>query len=88
LQLNIDQYWTEREIPKHAHPLPFDLSFPALRFDLIAQSMGVDSVRVEKEEEIGPAIERMLADDRPFLIDLVLEGDHKEDSWIKTNCSH
>jgi benzoylformate decarboxylase len=50
--------------------------------------MGVDSVRVEKEEEIGPAIERMLADDRPFLIDLVLEGDHKEDSWIKTNCSH
>lgn len=86
LQLNIDQYWKERDIPKHDHPLPFNLSFPALRFDLIAQSMGVDAVRVEKEEEIGPAIERMLADDKPFLIDLVLAGDHKEE-WVKTNCS-
>lgn len=86
LQLNLDQYWKERDIPKHDHPLPFDLSFPALRFDAIAQAMGVDAVRVEKEEEILPAIERMLADDKPFLIDLVLEGDHKE-AWVKTNCS-
>ncbi|WAC14465.1 thiamine pyrophosphate-binding protein [Dyadobacter pollutisoli] len=87
LQLNIDQYWQEREIPKHDHPLPFDLSYPAIRFDLLAQSMGVDAVRVEKEEDILPAIERMLADDKPFLIDLVLEGDHRSD-WVKVNCSH
>ncbi|MCF2494648.1 thiamine pyrophosphate-binding protein [Dyadobacter chenhuakuii] len=86
LQLNIDQYWQEREIPKHDHPLPFDLSYPAIRFDILAQSMGVEAVRVEKEEEILPAIERMLADDKPFLIDLVLEGSHKSD-WVKTNCS-
>ena len=86
LQLNIDVYWKEREIPKHDHPLSFDLSYPAIRFDLLAQSMGVDSVRVEKEEDIAPAIERMLADDKPFLIDLVLQGDHKSD-WVKTNCS-
>ncbi|REA64210.1 thiamine pyrophosphate-binding protein [Dyadobacter luteus] len=86
LQLNIDVYWQEREIPKHDHPLSFDLSYPAIRFDLLAQSMGVDAVRVEKEEEIAPAIERMLADDKPFLIDLVLQGDHKAD-WVKTNCS-
>jgi thiamine pyrophosphate-dependent acetolactate synthase large subunit-like protein len=87
LQLNIDQYWQEREIPKHDHPLPFDLSYPAIRFDLLAKSMGVDAVRVEKEEDILPAIERMLADDKPFLIDLVLEGDHRSD-WVKVNCSH
>jgi thiamine pyrophosphate-dependent acetolactate synthase large subunit-like protein len=87
LQLNIDQYWQEREIDKHSFPLPFDLSYPAIRFDLMAQSMGVDSVRVEKEEDILPAIERMLADDKPFLIDLVLEGDHRSD-WVKVNCSH
>lgn len=86
LQLNIDVYWQEREIPKHDHPLSFDLSYPAIRFDLLAQSMGVDAVRVEKEEEIASAIERMLADDKPFLIDLVLQGDHKAD-WVKTNCS-
>ena len=86
LQLNIDVYWQERAIPRHDHPLSFDLSYPAIRFDLLAQSMGVDSVRVEKEEEIGPAIERMLADDKPFLIDLVLQGDHKAD-WVETNCA-
>nr|WP_295931629.1 thiamine pyrophosphate-binding protein [uncultured Dyadobacter sp.] len=87
LQLNIDQYWKEREIGKHDYPLPFDLSYPAIRFDLLAQSMGVEAVRVETEEEIGPAIERMLADDKPFLIDLVLEGDHRSE-WVKINCSH
>ena len=86
LQLNIDVYWQERAIPRHDHPLSFDLSYPAIRFDLLAQSMGVDSVRVEKEDEIGPAIERMLADDKPFLIDLVLQGDHKAD-WVETNCA-
>ncbi|GAB2784649.1 thiamine pyrophosphate-binding protein [Rhabdobacter roseus] len=86
LQLNIDVYWKEREIPVHDHPLSFDLSYPAIRFDLLAQSLGVEAVRVEKEEEIAPAIERMLADDKPFLIDLVLEGNFKPD-WVKTNCS-
>lgn len=86
LQLNIDVYWQERSIESHNYPLSFDLSFPPIRFDLLAQSMGVDAVRVEKVEEIGPAIDRMLADDKPFLIDLVLEGNHQAD-WVKTNCS-
>ena len=56
-------------------PVPFDLSFPETRFDLIAQSMSVDAVRVESVEDIPAAITRMLADDKPFLIDLILEGD-------------
>jgi benzoylformate decarboxylase len=41
--------------------------------------MGVDALRVEKPEEIGPAIDRMLADDKPFLIDLVIKGDINPD---------
>ncbi len=86
LQLNIDVYWKEREIQGHNQPLPFDLSYPAIRFDLLAQSLGVDSVRVEKEEDIPAAIDRMLADDKPFLIDLVLEGNYKTD-WVVTNCA-
>ncbi len=86
LQLNIDVYWTERNISGHNQPLPFDLSYPAIRFDLLAQSLGVEAVRVEREEDIAPAIERMLADDKPFLIDLVLEGNHKAD-WVITNCA-
>jgi benzoylformate decarboxylase len=87
LQLNIDTYWKERSINQHAYPLPFDLSFPQFRFDLIAKSMGVEAVRVEKEEDIEKAIEMMLADDKPFLIDLVLEGNYKHDA-VQMNCSH
>ena len=72
---NIDQYWKERSISKDHFPLSFDLSHPGFRFDKIAESMGVSSVRVERMEDMEPAIERMLSDDKPFLIDLVLEGD-------------
>lgn len=79
LQLNIHQYWRERDIPKHDFPLSFDLSNPPLHFDQIAKSMGVDSLRVEKTEDIRPAIEKMLSNDKPFLIDLVLEGDARPD---------
>lgn len=75
LQLNISQYWQEREIPEHGYPLSFDLSHPPLKFTEIAAGMGVPGVRVEKPWEVAPAIERMLATPGPFVIDLVLEGD-------------
>jgi benzoylformate decarboxylase len=75
LQLNIEQYWRERDIPKHDFPLSFDLSHPPLHFAEMARSMGVPGVRVEKPWEISPAIEQALAHPGPFLIDLVLESD-------------
>lgn len=86
LQLNIDQYWKEREIAKHDFPLPFDLSYPALHFDQIAKSMGVDAVRVEKPEDIAPAIEKMLSNDKPFLIDLIIQGDTNAEI-VSVHCS-
>jgi benzoylformate decarboxylase len=79
LQLNIDQYWKEQSIQKHQFPTSFDLSYPALHFDQIAKSLGVDSIRVEKSEDIDAALDRMFADDKPFLIDLVLEGEARPD---------
>jgi thiamine pyrophosphate-dependent acetolactate synthase large subunit-like protein len=75
LQLNIEEYWRERGLPRHDYPLCFDLSYPSIRFDELARSMGVDAVRVEKPWEIAPAIRQALAHPGPFLIDLVLEGD-------------
>jgi thiamine pyrophosphate-dependent acetolactate synthase large subunit-like protein len=75
LQLNIDQFWKERGIPKHDFPLSFDLSRPPIRFAELAQSLSVPAARVEKPWEIGPAIRQALAHPGPFLIDLVLEGD-------------
>lgn len=84
LQLNIDAYWKDIDAPAHAHPTCFDLSRPAIKFADLAKSMGVEAVLVEKPEEIGPAIDLMLADNKPFLIDLVLEGDiHPEMIGVK-----
>jgi thiamine pyrophosphate-dependent acetolactate synthase large subunit-like protein len=75
LDLNIDHYWKEQGIEKHDFPLPFDLSFPQLHFAQIAASMGLESVRVETFAQIEPAIDRMIASDGPFLIDLVLKSE-------------
>ncbi len=74
LQYNIQQYFKEQNISGRDLPLSFDLSMPPLRFDIMAQSMGVPGVRVEKVAEIVPAIQQALAHDGPFLIDLVLEA--------------
>jgi benzoylformate decarboxylase len=74
LQLNIQQYWKETGVKPHKFPLSFDLSYPPIRFDELAKSMGVEAVRVERPADVGPAIKRMLAHNGPFLIDLVLEG--------------
>jgi len=84
LQLNIQAYWKDVRVEPHAFPLCFDLSKPPLRFDLMAQAMGVEAVRVERPEQIEPAVQRMVADDRPFLVDLVLEGNvHPELIGVK-----
>jgi benzoylformate decarboxylase len=74
LQYNIQQYWKELGLPERDFPLSFDLSKPILRFDEMARSMGVEAVRVEKPEEIAPAIRQALSHPGPFLIDLLLEG--------------
>lgn len=84
LQLNILQYWKDNGIASHDMPLSFDLSEPRIDFAALARSLGVAAVRVEKEADIAPAVEQMLADDRPFLIDLLLEGNiHPERIGVK-----
>lgn len=84
LQLNISAYWKELNIPEHKFPLSFDLSKPDLNFVDMAKGMGVAGVRVEKPEEIGPAIKQALAHKGPFLIDVVLEGNvHPEMIGVK-----
>lgn len=70
LDLNIEQYWRERGVRSHAYPTPFDLSHPDLGFAEIARGFGVDGVRVDTKDQVADAVKRMLADDRPFLVDL------------------
>jgi benzoylformate decarboxylase len=57
-------------VAPHAYPTPFDLSHPDLGFAQIAGGFGVDALRVDDHSQVGDAVKRMLADDKPFLIDL------------------
>jgi benzoylformate decarboxylase len=75
LQMNIQQFWSENEIPAHPFPLSFDLSKPDVRFAEMAESMGVPAVRVQTSGQIAPAIEQALQHVGPFLIEVILEGD-------------
>lgn len=75
LKLNVLQYWRERDIAEHEFPNSFDLSHPALQFVRLAEGMGVPAARVEKPEQIGPAIDRALSHDGPYLIDLAVTAD-------------
>jgi thiamine pyrophosphate-dependent acetolactate synthase large subunit-like protein len=75
LKLNLQQYWRERGLPERDFPASFDLDKPDIRFDELARAMGVQAVRVETPEQIGPAIRQALADDEPFLIDLVITNE-------------
>ncbi|MFY9696759.1 MAG: thiamine pyrophosphate-binding protein [Rhodoplanes sp.] len=82
LKYNLQQYWRDRAeageqsaSPNQAFPDSFDLTPPDLRFDTLAQGQGVDAVRVERPDDIAPALDRALGDDKPFLIDLVLSAE-------------
>jgi thiamine pyrophosphate-dependent acetolactate synthase large subunit-like protein len=75
LKYNIQQYWKERGIPEREFPASFDLSNPDIRFDTLAESMGVPALRVTTPDQVEPAIRRMLEHDGPFLIDLVVDSE-------------
>jgi len=73
LDQNIERYWSDAGIAPHPLPGSFDLSRPAIGFAELARSLGVDAIRVEKPEQVAPAVRRLLAHDGPFLVDLVTE---------------
>jgi benzoylformate decarboxylase len=75
LKLNIQQYWRLQHLPEREFPSSFDICNPDIRFDRLAEAMGVRATRVETPEQIDPAIRRALADDKPFLIDLVISNE-------------
>ncbi|GGR95363.1 MULTISPECIES: thiamine pyrophosphate-binding protein [Streptomyces] len=70
LKDNIAQYWNEQGIEAHAFPDLFDLK-PEIGFVELSQSLGVPAMRVEKADQVPAAVEAMLAQPGPFLVDLV-----------------
>ena len=48
-------------------------TFSSVSFARIAEEMGALGIRVEKPGEIGPALRRALAADRPVVVDVVTD---------------
>jgi benzoylformate decarboxylase len=51
-----------------------DLTDPDLRFDRMADSMGVPGFRVDRPEDLGPTLRKALEVDGPSLVDVVMES--------------
>lgn len=73
LNRNIAEYWTERKIDMHKYPNAFDLSHPEIDFVGLAHALGADAVRVDKEDQIAGAVERILTTRRPLLVELLTD---------------
>jgi benzoylformate decarboxylase len=74
LKLNLQPYWQEQQSPLRAFPPSFDLGDPDIDFVRLAESMGVAATRIELPSQVAAGIERALAHDGPFLIELVIDG--------------
>jgi benzoylformate decarboxylase len=72
LKWNLDEYRKERKDVRTGYPESFDIGDPDIEFAAVAKGLGVAAERVETFEQIPSAISRALADDQPYLIDLVV----------------
>lgn len=74
LYANINAALTGRQIDHTTIPNPHYYDLPAIDYVSIGQGYGVPGMRVEKEKQMAEAIDRMIAAEGPFLIDLVLQS--------------
>ena len=51
-----------------------DLTDPELRFDRMAEAMGVQGRRVEDPKDLGPALREAVAQPGPSLVDVAIES--------------
>jgi benzoylformate decarboxylase len=74
LKHNVD-VWRQNFQPGTQHPYQqMDLAGPALDFVHLAEGMGVAGVRVEKADGIAPALAAAVAANRPYLVEIAIEG--------------
>ena len=53
--------------------LSADASFPQVDFAMLARALGADGIRVEREAELVPALERAMAAAGPFVLDVRID---------------
>jgi benzoylformate decarboxylase len=74
LKNNIARYWQERGLEAHGFPDCFSLE-NHINYAGLSKSMGVAGTKVSTKEDVDSAINRMLKDDSPFLIELETDSD-------------
>lgn len=74
LKHNVD-VWRQNFQAGTQHPYQqMDLAGPALDFVHLAAGMGIEAVRVEKADGIAPALAKAVAANRPYLVEIAIEG--------------
>jgi len=74
LKHNVD-VWRKNFEAGTQHPYQqMDLTGPLLDFVHLAAGMGVEAARVERADEIAPALARAVAANRPYLVEVAIEG--------------
>ncbi|MHC1945450.1 thiamine pyrophosphate-binding protein [Bradyrhizobium sp. UFLA06-06] len=74
LKHNVD-VWRQNFEAGTQHPYQnMDINGPALDFVHLAAGMGVEAVRVEKADDIAGAVAKAVAAQRPYLVEIAIEG--------------
>ena len=74
LKHNVD-VWRQNFEAGTQHPYQhMDLTGPELDFVHLAAGMGVEGVRIEKADDIAPVLARAVAANRPYLVEIAVEG--------------
>jgi benzoylformate decarboxylase len=67
--------WRQNFQPGTQHPYQqMDLTGPEFDFVHLAAGMGVEGVRIEKAAEIAPALAKAVAANKPYLLEIAIEG--------------
>ena len=73
LKLNMNRYRKEAKLKNRGFQ-HLDLAEPPVDFVAIAKGMGVEATRIEKPEDVGPAVQRAFEANQPWLLDVVIDG--------------
>src|SRR5215470_2620002 len=74
LKHNMDAYRQRFGVASERPYIHMDLTGPNLDFMYLAAGMGVEGIRVEKAGAIAPALASAVATNRPYLVEIAVEG--------------